>query len=271
MGRGSAVIPRIAVLGALSVVLVHRPAMGQTHDPLVYHGGPVLGQFTVYPLFYGQGWTSARQQAVYAEIQGFCFYMSGGQNPLYEQPLTKQYGVASASVASPVWVSQSTAPFVMSDTDVRNAIHAAQAQSPPAAPAYDLHTVILLLPGPGFSTGGSSYHSYESQQAFYSVVPYDQDGGTIGVINHELMEAATDPALNAWYGDVAGDEMADNCGNPDMDYFYFAGSPICLGGADNTRGGHCANSGGWLPWLPRPPQYHRTSIRQSKFPRSYVW
>lgn len=64
------------------------------------------------------------------------------------------------------------------------------------------------------------YHSHVGNNIFYAVEPFIMCGGcTFGqvldsltkVSSHELFEASTDPALNAWFDDNGGNEIGDIC------------------------------------------------------------
>jgi hypothetical protein len=48
-------------IGVLILLSSGRGAWAQPHPPLQYHGGPVLQNFEIYPLYYGK-WSEAQSE-----------------------------------------------------------------------------------------------------------------------------------------------------------------------------------------------------------------
>jgi hypothetical protein len=176
---------------------------------LEYYGGPVLETFTIYPLYYG-AWSAADMANQQNFLQNLVDYISGKNAPAGQQPMLRQYGVNSATLAvcaaakpACMTASPGAAPTTLSSTDVTNIIHANQAAG--NLPPYGPHTLIALFPAAGFTLGcaGCSYHGSESSSSFYAVVPHDT-GPTLALVTaHEVFEAATDPGVDGEGGTAA--------------------------------------------------------------------
>jgi hypothetical protein len=115
----------------------------------------------------------------------------------------------------------------VSDTHIQQALQGWIAVG--TAPANTANTLYFIyLPPDVVSTLGTDkscvqycgYHSHINGTVFYSVEPYLACAGcTFGSVfdsltkvgSHELCEAVTDPALNAWWDPTTGDEIGDIC------------------------------------------------------------
>lgn len=203
---------------------------GNTHGALVNLGGPVLADFAIVPLFYGD-WSGPVDQAVMkaqqAYLAGLANYLSGQSPPAGQRPTPWQY-VGSMNVTLKAAVTASSAgtpptqlcdppagiPCVpSSEIKIRDIIHANQSPNG-SLPAYDAHTLIMVFLPSGITMSwppgkGCSYHGSESTSAFYAVVQTKSCGPLFAVTAHELFEAVTDPVVGQ--GWVGGGEAVDKC------------------------------------------------------------
>jgi hypothetical protein len=235
-----------ALLGgliALSVLCgIGSSAQAQSHSRLIYYGGPVLKQFTIYPLYYGD-WSSPLDQAVmqaqYAYLKGLAAYLSGQGAPTGQRPTTWQYQVTKVSVGSqvtaspnvkgPTQVCDPPATKVQckpsSETKIRDIIRTNQEKKTNPLHAYDVNTLIMVFLPTGFKItkkpGGCSYHGSESSSSIYAVVQTYNCGPLLAVTAHELFEAALDPVGGKSKGWTGPPEAVDQCSTsfnrPDID------------------------------------------------------
>jgi len=287
MRRVTGVSLRIAI-GILSILVVVLPGWAQPKCPagpgeseipcvpIQYHGGPFLQTFTIHPLYFGK-WSKAdidTQQAFLTNLTG---YISGENAPAGEQPVLKQYGVNSASVAAPVMASTELEPSKYVSSCLARTIgtykHApplpavpgnlyfcdipqiiATNQAAKILPAYGPQTLIMLFPATGFNLDPTcaclGYHSSLSSSSFFGVVAPGPFGtgvpyyGAISkfqvVTSHEVFEASTDPAdnsFNAW------DEVADQC-NTFVTLNWPGGVKLQIAAIlDDTSDNSCTTSG----------------------------
>ncbi len=171
-------------------------ASAQPYYALEYWGGPVLESFTIYPLYYG-AWTPAEINAQQAYLQTLTAYISGANAPAGQQPMTRQYGVNSATVVAAATASPSAKPKALTRTDVLNIIHSNQTAG--KLPAFGPNSLLMVFPAHGFTLvgcNGCSYHDSESISAFWAVVPADTGPNVQLVSAHEVFEAATDPVVD---------------------------------------------------------------------------
>jgi hypothetical protein len=213
-----------------ALMLCGGAAKAQPHAPLIYHGGPVLERFRIFPLYFGN-WSAAEQSAQQNYLAGLAGYLSGNGAPANQQPMMRQYGVVSATVAAAHTASPTATPVKLSPADVLTIIHDNQRTG--SLPNYSSNTLILLLPAHGFTldiTGGCAFHSSESPTSFFAVVP--EDCAVALVSAHEIFEAAANPAGNGW------DEAVDNCTT-----IFTPSFGAVPGAVDNTQGGTCSSTG----------------------------
>jgi Bacterial tandem repeat domain 1 len=193
-----------------------------------YHGGPILENYTIYPLYYGN-WTQEEIETQQTFLTNLAAYISGANAPAKQQPTLWQYGPRSVTVAAPVWVNQTTSPDQYTSTcngsgqnspgnlydcDAQIIIGANQGSGPNQVPEFGPERVIFLFPAPNFGNpecncGG--YHASLSDASFYGVV-YNSPPGGYGlaysdaesqyqaVTSHEVFEDATDPAVDNFFG-----------------------------------------------------------------------
>jgi hypothetical protein len=251
--------PMALLVGILSVLAGGRAALAAPCKtdptvlcPLEYHGGPILEKFKIYPLYYGV-WTQAEIDEWQAYIVTVAAYMSGAAAPPFTQPMMKQYGVDQVTVAAPKRASPNAAPGakptalypsgpILSREFLLQVI--ADNQASKKLPDFGPNTLILVLPGDGFTVSGTGSacgegggcHPSESITQFWAVVPKSQK---TGVIAHEIFEASTDPVKATAEG---WDEAVDGCSGiiyPFAGIDTFSIPPA----TDNTNGGACSTTG----------------------------
>ncbi|HYX67684.1 MAG TPA: hypothetical protein VE825_01015 [Terriglobales bacterium] len=224
-------------IAVLSLLSGGQPAWAQKHPPLEHKGGPVLSNFKIYSLYWGQ-WTPAQIKAQQAYLKGLAGYISGVGSPKGEEPMLRQYGVKQASVTGYAKANPKAVKSLSKD-EVVNIIK----NNAGKLPAFDADTLIIVFLGKGSSltTGpGRAYHHSESNTAFWAAVPQNA-GPTLALVTaHEVFEAATDPGDDNSKGWISanGSEAVDQCST--IVTLSFGQIP---GAADNTQGGTCSKTG----------------------------
>ena len=100
-----------------------------------YYGGPILAEFKIYPLFYGN-WNQTDIDNQYTYLQKLAAYMSGQTAPVGQRPVTWQYGVSAVTVASQAKSSLPTLPTkVLNEAAVQQIIHENRKPDSSGAPA----------------------------------------------------------------------------------------------------------------------------------------
>jgi Phosphate-induced protein 1 conserved region len=218
--------------------------------PILYHGGPVLRNPTIYFIWYGT-WTPADRtilETLAAHIGGSpyaniwtTYYDSGGQSI----PNTVTFGGSATDD-----YSQGRS---LSDLGVQRVVERAiNNQSLPLDQSgiYFVLTASDVTETSGFctkycgwhtnvNTGGARFNIAFIGNAAYcpdacetqTVSPNDDPGAdsSASVVAHELEESITDPFLNAWY-DENGEEVADKCA-----YTYGATTTLPNGALTNMQ------------------------------------
>ena len=204
------------------------PACAQPYYALEYYGGPVLEHFTIYPLYYGD-WSTADIVAQQTYLKALAAYISGDKAPAGTQPMIRQYGVMSASVAVHATADPTAKPNTSETYDQLVSIIKAN-QKNGKLPPFSSTTLIAVFLAHGFQLSGCdgcAYHASLSGSAFWLVVPHDTGAPYQLSTAHEVMEAATDPEVDnqaAWgwlsggyypkgSSQLAYDELIDECGN----------------------------------------------------------
>jgi Bacterial tandem repeat domain 1 len=217
------------LLTSLAVLLAGTlPAAAQPYYALQYWGGPVLEQFTIYPLYYGD-WSHADIDAQQAYLKSLAAYVSGEKAPAGQQPAIRQYGVMGAAVAAAVTASPTAKPnSAITRAELLNIIEANQKSG--KLPPYGKTTLIALFLAHGFELQGCdrcSYHASNSNTEYWMVVPHDTGAPYELSTAHEVFESATDPVVDnssswGWLtggyypqgsSSLVNDEMVDECGD----------------------------------------------------------
>ncbi|HYM15812.1 MAG TPA: carboxypeptidase regulatory-like domain-containing protein [Dehalococcoidia bacterium] len=210
-------------------------------DNLAYHGGPVMHTTTTYAIYWlpPGATTTATYQPLINRFLG-----DVGGTPLYN--ILTQYpdtccAPLNTSTFGGAWVD--TRPYTRAgsladpllDTDIQGEVQQALLQNPSwLAPGPN--TMYFVFTGSGVNSCydgtktmcfGSQYCAYHAFYGtmIYANMPYGASSicvvGTspngdvaadseINLISHELLEAANDPQLSAWY-DSSGYEIGDKC------------------------------------------------------------
>jgi len=223
-----------------------------------YHGGLVMGQFTIYPIFYGSSWTGPAKTLWQNYLNGVAGYISGTGAPAGKSPFLRQYGIISATVATPVTLA--TMKTKPNDGDVRSYIQSLVNAG--TLPAWAPNRLFMLLPESDFSpdnctlSGHTSacdfkvwwgYHRAVSSTGFYAVT-FSGNSFTTVLASHEIFEAATDPAWNAgvaaWNFDAPGNARTEICDFCAGSGGTFIGNAVVMQQCfDNKLSGICNTTG----------------------------
>lgn len=192
---------------------------------LTYHGGPVLTSVRVQTLFWGTAWQRPPQSALIVQLGKFFDFIL--QSSLID--VLEQYGsISHGEYLSAVKLTTPSLESTISDAQVQQALQGWIESQAVTQPNSNTLYFIYLPPGVVSTSGGESsckaycgYHNHINSQIFYAVEPYLNCAGCefgrgifdslTKVSSHELCEAITDPALNAWFDSNTGDEIGDIC------------------------------------------------------------
>jgi hypothetical protein len=200
---------------------------------LVYHGGPIQKNPTVYLVYWG--WGSSGDPADEATtLNGFLADMGGSK---WLKTVTQYDDSTSGDILSRhnqllgTWSDPSTVPPNPSDSDLATeALNAAAHFGYSADADYIIALPSGVVPS-GFGTSYCAWHGVvqgSSGPIAFTNFPYipgagfacganSVNPGPTGlldgvpiVLGHEVAETQTDPLLNAWF-DAAGYEIGDKC------------------------------------------------------------
>jgi hypothetical protein len=252
---------------------VARVAGAKSSNGISYHGGPVMNAGVhAYVIWYGN-WSGNTATDILPTLLGG---MSGSN---YYNINTTYYDGSNRRVPNSVAVSGQTTDAYsqgatnLSDAQIQSVVSSAIGSGRLPLDAAGVYFVLTSadVTKSGFLTSYCGWHTHASiggKDVKYSFVgdpgtngacsiqSSTSPNGNVGadamasVIAHELEEAATDPALNAWY-DTRGYENADKCAwTFGTTYTVSNGSKanMKLGGLDfliqrnwvNASGGYCS-------------------------------
>lgn len=192
---------------------------------LTDHGGPVLKAAEVQAIFWGSAWQQAPQDALIPQLGNFFTFIL--QSSLMD--VLAQYGsIGHGQYLGAVTLTAPALGSTVSDTQIQQALQDWISSQAVAQPNANTLYFVYLPPGVVSTSGGQSsctaycgYHNQINSQIFYAVEPYiNCPGCEFGngifdsltkVSSHELCEAITDPALNAWFDSSTGEEIGDIC------------------------------------------------------------
>jgi hypothetical protein len=201
---------------------------------LTFHGGKVLGAVQVVPIYWGASWAAGNGAQLATQLDAFFdFLLTSSFMDLLAEYNTPTTTIGQGSRPSSVKVSGSEpgdptgTGRQVTDIQIQQALQGWIADGTiPGTTANTLYFV--YLPPDCVSILGADqscqvfcgYHNHIKKTVFYAVEPYITclgcSFGTIldsltKVSSHELAEAVTDPALDAWFDDGSGDEIGDIC------------------------------------------------------------
>jgi hypothetical protein len=174
-----------------------------------FHGGPILQNFTIYPLYFGE-WAQSDIDTQQAFLSNLAAYISGENAPRGQQPTVWQYGPRKATVQPALKARTKTSPDEYASTcfgnltqeqiqqyygnqtqyypskknpavagtlyfcDIPEIINNNQARAVKPLPAYGPETLIVVFTAPGFQYDPAcnclGYHSSLSDSAFFATV-----------------------------------------------------------------------------------------------------
>ena len=184
---------------------------------MVYNGGPVLS-CPEFCAFYWGAFSASEVNTMQAWLSGFAQYLCGVGAPLGQEQVVRQYNVYGATVGP--HVQEATAPASATEQDVRNKIEAHQASGD--LPAYSAQRLFLAFTKnvafSGYNTAWCAYHGSWGTGKYFAICPQltglcagtDALAAWQGVTAHEILEAATDPAVGSGWVEGGG-EGGDSC------------------------------------------------------------
>jgi hypothetical protein len=211
-----------------------KPSAADATTPSVsYHGGPVIGAVRVTPVFWGGFWSQPQGIQLVARLeQFFDAILVSSLMDLLQEYSTPSTTIGHGTRLASVTIATEPGTVVggiqtVSDAQIQQALAGwAAAGTIPPAGANNLYFV-YLPPGVVVTMTGQTscvdfcgYHGTAGGGLFYAVEPYVTcsgcaSGSTLDaltrVTSHELAEAVTDPALDAWWDSATGYEIGDIC------------------------------------------------------------
>lgn len=209
---------------------------------LVNHGGPVLGNVQVIPIYWGLEWATLSTKTnitLAQELNNFFdFILTSHYMDLlaeYSTPTTKiQHGsrLQSHTITNNEPGTVTPAGRQVTDAQIQTSLQGWITNK--IVPATNANTLYFIFLPPNVlslsfgeqscavPTGFCGYHS-NFGNVFYAVIPFANCSGCVfagdfldtltEVSSHELAEAITDPALNAWFdpNPPPGEEIGDIC------------------------------------------------------------
>jgi hypothetical protein len=201
---------------------------------LSYHNGPLLTNVQVFTIFWGAAWQQSPQSGLVVQLnQFFDFILTSslidllGEYSVPGKAIGHGSRIGTATITSSEPGNLVAGGREVTDGQIQTALQTwITANTIPQATANTLYFV-FLPPGVTSVLGGDrscqvfcGYHSHVGTSLFYAVEPFITCAGcTFGqtldsltkVSSHELCEAITDPALNAWFDNTTGNEIGDIC------------------------------------------------------------
>ncbi len=237
-------------------------AKPQASGGLIYNGGPVEHNPTVYLVFWGSQWDSDGN-GVQSYLQGF-FGGVGGSGDNWSTIMT-QYPDNSGSpsfnggVLGGTWVDDSApAPGSSSQSDIAAEAQAGAQHFGVSGPDADVFVVSPSGTSPdGFPNSGfCAWHDWNGTTA-YTNMPYVLDAGSGCGANsvqnqldgysivggHEYAEAVTDPEPASGWVDSSGEEIGDLCAWQNLTTLSLSTGSYAIQPLWSNNAGGCATSG----------------------------
>ncbi len=240
-------------------------ALATPSGNLTYHGGSLLTNVRVVTIFWGAAWQTAPQNALIPQInQFFDVVLTSTMMDLLRQYSVPGKTIGHGSRIGSATITNSEPGTVVSgqrqitDTQIQQALqNFINTGVVPAATSNTLYFVYLppnvvsILNGQSSCANFCGYHGHIGGTTFYAVEPFVTCQGcafdnlldTLTIVSsHELCEAITDPALNAWFDPTTGNEIGDICnrlfqriGNFAVQLEWSNNANACLIGASSQR------------------------------------
>jgi hypothetical protein len=201
---------------------------------LTNHGGPVLGSVGVVAIYWGAYWGGADGTQLATRLDGFFdFILTSSLMDLLAEysTATTQIGHGRRTAVKKTTTepgTQSGAGRTVTDEQIQQALQSWINDGTVPRPTANMLYFVYLPPDVVSTMGGQAscqaycgYHNHVNGTIFYAIEPYLNCVGCMfgnGILDsltkvssHELCEAVTDPALNAWFDPNSGDEIGDIC------------------------------------------------------------
>ena len=202
------------------------------------HGGPVLQSVQVVPIYWGAAWSTGTNTSLPGQLDAFFdSILTSSLIDLLGEYSTGSTAIGHGSRLTSVSITTSE-PGTANPTGGGRTVTDSQLQTAlqgfinaGTVPAVTANTLYFLYLPPNVSVQQSStssscsqfcgYHSSFGSGIYYAVIPFANCSGCqfpgafldtlTEVSSHELCEAITDPALNAWWDSNSGNEIGDIC------------------------------------------------------------
>jgi hypothetical protein len=199
---------------------------------VTYHGGPLLQNVQVEPVFYGSYWNTDGGQQQSSALEAFLGFLT---NSSYMDKLS-EYGVGRGQlIDNGVVAGGESSASKVDDATLRQALENAIAAGSlrPTNPNrlyifFTAPNVDVVLGSEDSAKNFYGYHDYFStppgDPIYYAVIAHPIGNGTFYNLNdfqtltkttsHELAEAVTDPGVGGWFDGRTGSEIGDLANSP---------------------------------------------------------
>jgi hypothetical protein len=195
------------------------PSTAACVHALANHGGRIIAAPRVHRLFWGSWWGQAAHTAEATSYNST--WTTLANSPAFFNRIS-EYGVGLGSAGSRLDIS-SGATGTVAETTFQSSLRTAIVNAGITPTSNDIFTIFLpsgTMSANDIAWGAAGHHDHFSAtigastyDIVYAIIEYSTDRNyTNPVVSHELMEASTDPDLNAWFDNNAGNaENGDLC------------------------------------------------------------
>jgi len=199
---------------------------------VTFHGGPLLQNVQVEPVFYGPYWNSAAGQQQASELNNFLGFLT---NSSYMDML-REYGVGRGQLLdNGIVAGTASSAATVNDSTLRQTLDNAIANGSLQAPNPNRLYIVFTAPNVDVVLGHEDsannfygYHDFFTGPAgdpiYYVVIAHPIGNGTFynldnfqtitKTTSHELAEGATDPGVGGWFDGRTGSEIGDLANGP---------------------------------------------------------